>query len=582
MCVKVRNTRSGLFCMCIRIGLKIQIKEHTHKYDNDVALLIVLIFQFLPLLLELTSCLFVEKINMSMFRVIPLSLLFLKFHQCFSAIDTSSSIKHVLPAFSLRRRHLQAESASSSSCGRYEDPPKTTTTTAFPIRIEAEDFCEMQGITVEDTSDAAGGVKNVGWIDVGDWMAYDIYLHQQGSFLASFRVSNPDGNGALQLVEVSNGSGSDNDNTILQELWSLPSTGDWQLYTTTPLLLEEGGFYLSAGWHRIAIRARSSGFKLNWFELHELENQSSGPVDETTKTTQPSGFVRVSGKSIIDPVGDYLLLRGMGFGGWMLQEPYMMLVTDSASAQHDIFANIQDLVGPSNLKIYRQAWLDNYCTQDDVRELKAAGFNSLRAPLHYNLFTLPIEEEPVQGSDTWLTEGFERLDQLLRWCKDEQVYLILDLHAAPGGQGRDGAINDYDDAKPSMWEDTQNVRKAIALWVELAKRYSDEPWIAGYDLLNEPNWNFEPGHPNGCNDVENAPLKAFYDQAIAAIRQVDQSHMIIIEGNCWCNNHNGLWPINDDNVVLSFHRYWIENTVSSIQQFLNWRDQYNVPLWMGK
>jgi endoglucanase len=304
----------------------------------------------------------------------------------------------------------------------------------------------------------------------------------------------------------------------------------------------------------------------------------------TSPQPQPVyGFIRAEGKSIVDPNGNEFILRGMGFGGWMLQEPYMMLVSDSApGGQHDIFNNIEGLLGSENLETYRQAWLDNYCTEADVLALKEAGFNSLRVVLHYNLFTLPIEEEPIRGQDTWLSNGFDRLDRLLDWCRTEEVYLILDLHSAPGGQGRDAGISDYDDTKPSLWEDSENIRKTVALWEQFANRYRDEQWIGGYDLLNEPNWNFVEGHPNGCSEVANAPLKDFYDQAIASIRAVDTNHLIIIEGNCWGNNHNGLWPIDDTNVAMSFHRYWVANTVDSIQQFLDWRDQYNIPLWMGE
>ena len=38
----------------------------------------------------------------------------------------------------------------------------------------------------------------------------------------------------------------------------------------------------------------------------------------------------------------------------------------------------------------------------------------------------------------------------------------------------------------------------------------------------------------------------------------------------------------DDNLVLSFHKYWSTNDQNSIQGFLDLRDQYNIPLWMGE
>ena len=296
--------------------------------------------------------------------------------------------------------------------------------------------------------------------------------------------------------------------------------------------------------------------------------------DPTKNNDNMAGFLQTEDKMIVDGSGNEVLLRGMGFGGWMVQEPYMMLVGASATeGQHSIFADIEELIGTERLETYHQAWLDNYCTEKDVEKLSILGFNSLRVAMHYNLFTLPIQEEPIQGQNTWLNRGFEMIDKLLEWCAANQVYLILDLHAAPGGQGHDANISDYDPSKPSLWESDQNKQKTIALWRKLAERYSDEPWIGGYDLINEPNWYL---------GEENIELKQLYEKLIAAIREVDQNHIIFIEGNWFANDHTGLWPFDDDNIVLSFHRYWCDNTTETILHYLQMRDKYNVPLWMGE
>ena len=111
----------------------------------------------------------------------------------------------------------------------------------------------------------------------------------------------------------------------------------------------------------------------------------------TVKSEEDIGFLHADGKRIVNGAGDPIILRGMGFGGWMVQEPYMMQVSESAHAgQHTIFENIEELIGPENLETYKQAWLNNYCTEKDIQTLKILGFNSLRVALHYNLFTLQI------------------------------------------------------------------------------------------------------------------------------------------------------------------------------------------------
>ncbi|MBX0292956.1 carbohydrate-binding protein [Hymenobacter sp. HSC-4F20] len=295
-------------------------------------------------------------------------------------------------------------------------------------------------------------------------------------------------------------------------------------------------------------------------------------------------LLRADGRRIVNDQGQEVILRGMGLGGWMLQEGYMLQTESFANPQYQIRTKIRELVGEAQTQAFYDAWLANYITKRDVDSLARWGFNSIRVPLHYNLFTAPIEEEPVAGQNTWRPKGFELTDRLLAWCKANRIYLILDLHAAPGGQGTDAAISDYDPTKPSLWQSAANRQKTVALWRRIAEHYANEPWIGGYDLINETNWGFTnpTGDLHGCSEQTNAPLKALLNDITTAIREVDKQHIIYVEGNCWAGNHSGLWPMNDNNVVMSFHKYWNANTKSAIQGMLDQSSRYNVPLWMGE
>ena len=283
--------------------------------------------------------------------------------------------------------------------------------------------------------------------------------------------------------------------------------------------------------------------------------------------------LKAEGEKIIDQNGNEVLLRGMGLGGWMLMEGYMMQSSDVADTQHEFRQRLEDLMGVDNTNVFFDKWLENHVTKADIDSLSSWGFNSVRLPMHYNLFTLPIEEESIEGENTWLTKGFTIIDELLQWCEENEVYLILDLHAAPGGQGANAAISDYNSDLPSLWESDLNKNKTIALWKKLAERYKDEEWIGGYDLLNEVNWEME-------ND--NEELLNLYKDITTEIRAVDNNHIIFIEGNGFANDFNGLTPPWDDNMVYSFHKYWSENTTESIQWVLDIREENNVPLWMGE
>ena len=282
--------------------------------------------------------------------------------------------------------------------------------------------------------------------------------------------------------------------------------------------------------------------------------------------------IRALGTTIVDENQDEVLLRGVGLGGWMLQEGYMMNSNGGADTQHEFKEKLNLLVGADNTNQFYQNWLDNFITEQDINAIADWGFNSVRVALHYNLLTLPIEEEPVEGDNTWLEAGFERIDELMSWCSANNIYLILDLHAAPGGQGSDAAISDYDSDKPSLWESELNRDKTIALWGQLADRYKDEPWMGGYGLLNEVNWW----------PLDGSVLRAFYIETTQAIRAVDQNHIIFIGGNSWSNDFSGLTPPWDSNLVYEFHKYWSYNDTDSIQWVLDMQNQHNIPLWCGE
>ena len=294
------------------------------------------------------------------------------------------------------------------------------------------------------------------------------------------------------------------------------------------------------------------------------------------------GFLKAQGRLIVNEKGEKVILRGMGLGGWMLQEGYMLKL-GPVGPQFRIRKKIEELIGKEKTDAFYEAWLASQTRKIDIDSMASWGFNSVRLPMHYRLYTLSVEEEPVAGKNTWLEKGFALTDSLLSWCKANHMYLILDLHAAPGGQGHDYNISDRDSTKPSLWDSPANQQKMIALWRRLAERYVNEPCIGGYDIINEPNWGFEDARDrNGLKETTNAPLRKLMMDITAAIRSVDKKHLIIIEGNGWGNNYRGVLPPWDDNMVLSFHKYWNPNTEAAIKGPLELREKYNIPLWLGE
>lgn len=283
--------------------------------------------------------------------------------------------------------------------------------------------------------------------------------------------------------------------------------------------------------------------------------------------------LRALGTEIVNANNEEVLLRGVGPGGWQIMEGYMMQTSGFAGSQHEIKNRLTDLMGESNTEVFFDKWRENHFTKRDVDSLAAWGFNSIRIPMHYNLFTLPIEDEPVAGENTWNETGFELIDDVLAWSAPHDIYVILDMHATPGGQGTGSEINDYDPTKPSLWESQENRDKLVALWTRIADRYKDNEWIGGYDLINETHWDL---------GNENALLREVYEDITEGIRGVGDDHILYIEGNSYANDHRGLTPPWDDNLVYSFHKYWSFNNENDVDWILPLRDTYNVPLWMGE
>jgi len=280
----------------------------------------------------------------------------------------------------------------------------------------------------------------------------------------------------------------------------------------------------------------------------------------------PQNFLTVNGTKITDQYGQEIHFKGMGLGGWLEPEGYMFGMSSFANSPTQIQQKIQELIGVDNTNLFYSTFRQNFVTESDIKALGNWGFNLVRLPFHYNILT------PPDSPGVYLQSGWTIFDSLISWCSKYNIYVILDLHCAPGGES-DQPISDYDPSVPSLWQDTAKQTRTVELWRIIANRYKDNPTVAGYDLLNEPRWNFSNG---------NKPLRDLYIRITTAIRSVDTSHILFIEGNQYATDFNDLTPPWDKKMVYSFHKYWNANNTSSIQSYLNLRSSANVPLWLGE
>ena len=276
-------------------------------------------------------------------------------------------------------------------------------------------------------------------------------------------------------------------------------------------------------------------------------------------------FIKCKSGKFVNARGKEVFLKGLGLGGWLVPEGYMLHIPGFGSPS-SINDQIVDLIGENNAQNFWQKYRRNYVTSKDIEMIASWGFNSIRLPFNYRLLS------PQDQPGVYLEEGFAVIDSLIAWCRANRMYVILDMHCAPGGQNADN-ISDSDGMEARLWTDTTNQTRTVEIWQKIAQRYRNDTTLVGYDLLNEPV--LPQGHPA-------TELRSLYMRITNAIRQVDSNHIIFIEGNWYATDFTALTPPWDSNMAYSFHKYWNATDVSTIQQYLNLRKTYGTPLWMGE
>ena len=278
------------------------------------------------------------------------------------------------------------------------------------------------------------------------------------------------------------------------------------------------------------------------------------------------GFLHNVDGEIVEGNGEPILLRGFGLGGWLVPEGYMLhnqAWIEGFESPTDIENHVLDLVGLDAAAEFWELYRANYVAQADIDKIAEWGFNHIRVPFHYKQF--------YDSTGTEVPMGYAIVDELISWCEPYNMYIILDMHCAPGAQNG-GPISDSD-GTARLWLEEGYKELTVQIWKEIATYYSDNTLIGGYDLINEPVL------PGGVSLEE---FKQLYVDITEAIREVDNNHLIWIEGNWYGTDFAGLTPPWDDNMGYSFHKYWGQTDISTIQSYINMRNNYGVPLWMGE
>lgn len=244
------------------------------------------------------------------------------------------------------------------------------------------------------------------------------------------------------------------------------------------------------------------------------------------------------GMDIVRPDGTPVRMRGINLGGWLVEEMWMTPWQDTPPAGSDLpkikdhvslWKVVEQRFGHDGMVRIRNAWRDNWITDQDFARIKAAGFDHVRVPFLDSLLAEP--------------GGIARLHSAVNMAARHGLYSVLDMHGAPGGQNNSDHSGQVD--RNRLWYDVENISKMEQLWATLGREFGEDPNVAMFDLMNEPM-----GAPNP------AMLALVYDRVYRAVRKTAPTKLILIEDGYKgfdTTPHPNLagWT----NVVFSLHFY---------------------------
>ncbi|KAH7907321.1 glycoside hydrolase family 5 protein [Hygrophoropsis aurantiaca] len=291
-------------------------------------------------------------------------------------------------------------------------------------------------------------------------------------------------------------------------------------------------------------------------------------------------FLRVSGTKIVDGEGKEVTLHGAGLGGWMTMENF---ISGYPGCEFQIREALAEAIGKEKSEYFFDKFLEYFFAEPDAVFFKSLGLNCIRIAINYRHF------EDDNNPRVLKPEGFRHLDRVIEACAKHSIYTIIDMHTAPGGQNG-GWHSDAGVHIAGFWKHKDFQDRLVWLWTEVARHYAGNPWIAGYNPMNEP------ADPKGTGLVQ------FYDRVYAAIRSVDPDHMLFLDGNTYSidftafpDNAKDRWQ----NTAYAIHDYAIygfpkspepyARTPEQIQKMREtykrkraWMDERGLCVWNGE
>ena len=295
--------------------------------------------------------------------------------------------------------------------------------------------------------------------------------------------------------------------------------------------------------------------------------------------SKDENWLKVSGNQIVNQKGDTVYLRGFGLGGMLHMENF---IDGYPSNEETMREGLLKVLGEKKYNLYFDTFLKSYFTEPDAEYIHSLGLNLVRIPVNYRLFEDDMNPGVIKES------AFEYLDKVIELCAKNQIYTIIDLHALPGSQNQNWH-SDNPTHKALFWQHKDFQDRVLHLWEVIAEHYKNQPWVAGYDLINEP------ADPTG------EKVFPYYKRLREAILKIDPDHILFLEGDRYAVDFSKFAEV-WDNVVYTNHDYAIPGFITggdypgytgnryfdkdSLEHDFLKRSEFmfsrKVPLWVGE
>lgn len=281
-----------------------------------------------------------------------------------------------------------------------------------------------------------------------------------------------------------------------------------------------------------------------WYRARAFKMDVNGTATETGEWSpallyDPNSFIKTSTTALREKgTGPVVTLRGVNLGNMLSVESWMFFGSNNPLIEtfpdhHTIAEALTSRpdIGDEGAIALRQLYQHTYIQEVDLDNLMRMGINCIRLPFYYG------DIRTLDNNGQWAQDDFDfsALDRIVTLCADRAIYVLLDLHGAPGAQSKEyhtGRIN-YN----KLFDPENDVyrQRTVELWKALALHYKTNTSVIGYDLLNEPYGAISPEYYPTVTQGYQA-LWNLYNRIYKAIRRstaqggaYDTNHIILME-----------------------------------------------------